>query len=159
MVSRKSGPGGRYFPPVSPPPAEVARRLKAARWLAGSVDANGKPRPLSTRELAARPPLPANRITANRLEEIEQMKITPPPMELERIALALGVPVYWLTSDESPLTNTPDVDQIMRAVSDLAAQVAALKTTPEGSPGDTAGTGGQGGSATAASQPRGRGTR
>jgi hypothetical protein len=34
---------------------EVSRRLKAARWLRGGVDSNGKPGALSRAELARHP--------------------------------------------------------------------------------------------------------
>jgi hypothetical protein len=82
-------------------PAEVSRRLKAARWLAGGVDAKGKPKELKVSELALRPPLPENGISANRLAEIEQLKITAPPMELEKIEEALGLPGWFFA--ESPV--------------------------------------------------------
>lgn len=74
---------------------EVSRRLKAARWLAGGVKDNGKPAELKASELARRDVLVENGITANRIEEIEQLKVTPRPMELEKIAQALGVPRDW----------------------------------------------------------------
>lgn len=69
---------------------EVALRLKAARWLAGALDESGKPAALSVGDLALRPPLPENRITKNRIEEIEQLKAAPRPMEVEKLAEALG---------------------------------------------------------------------
>lgn len=78
---------------------EVSRRLKAARWLAGDVDANGKPRALPIADLAQREELVSNRVSANRLEEIEQMKTAARPVELREIARALEVPETWFDPD------------------------------------------------------------
>jgi len=83
-----------------PSPAETSRRLKAARWLAGDTDKKGRPKQLKIAELAQREPLPENGISKNRLEEIEQMKITAPPMELEKIAVALDVPIEWFSTEK-----------------------------------------------------------
>lgn len=71
----------------------ISRRLKAARWLAGEGrDTRGAVAPLSAKALAARPRLVANKITASRIEEIEQERVDARDMELEQIALALGQP-------------------------------------------------------------------
>lgn len=78
---------------------EVSRRLKAARWLAGDVGPDGKPRALSVAELAQRDELVNNRISANRLEEIEQIKTQARPVELREIARALEVPEQWFDED------------------------------------------------------------
>jgi transcriptional regulator with XRE-family HTH domain len=103
-----------------PRPAEVSRRLKAARWLAGGLDEKGKPKPLSVKELAALRPLPENGISANRLEEIEQMKITAPPMELEKIAQALELPDDWFTAEAPQVSRgLAALDQLQQALVDL----------------------------------------
>lgn len=75
--------------------AEVSRRLKAARWLAGSVDEKGKPTPLSPQDLARDKRLIANKISANAIMEFEQTIRTARPMELRELAFALGVGPEW----------------------------------------------------------------
>lgn len=105
---------------------EISRRLKAARWLAGGEHTDGKPKALAVEELAARQPLPTQGITANRLEEIEQLKITPPPMELEQIALALRMPTDWF-SVEKVAPGRPDMDAIYDALRTLGGEVADLR--------------------------------
>lgn len=77
--------------------AEVSRRLKAGRWLAGGVDANGKPKELAPKQLADHRLLRANRITENRIREIEQLVTTARPVELAAIAEALRLPADWFT--------------------------------------------------------------
>ena len=81
-------------------PVEISRRLKAARWLAGGVDDRGRPVPLSPQELAEREPLRRNRITANAIMEIEQLKKQARPMELREIARALGLPEAWFSAEQ-----------------------------------------------------------
>lgn len=85
--------------------AEIARRLKAARWLAGdtTIDAKGKRRPtaLSPQELAMRSPLPENNITASLIGSIERMERHTPPMELDALAGALGVPSDYFSAELS----------------------------------------------------------
>jgi hypothetical protein len=75
--------------------AEVSRRLKAARWLVGRLDRKGRPTPLPISELALHPSLEKNRITPNRLEEIEQMKTEVRTVELLALADALGLPTWF----------------------------------------------------------------
>ena len=77
-------------------------RLKAARYLAGSVATDGRLRavPLTVENLAKRPELQANGISANRIEEIEQMRTDARPMELQLIAKVLGLPETWFTSED-----------------------------------------------------------
>lgn len=77
---------------------QISLRLKAARWLAGSerVRANsktGKPEAIALPipDLAKRSPLPENRIRANKLTEIEEMKTYVTPSQLALISEALGV--------------------------------------------------------------------
>jgi hypothetical protein len=81
--------------------AEVSRRLKAARWLVGSVNDKGKPRPMTTVELSAHQQLKANRITKNRLDEIEQLVSEARPVELLAIEEALGLD-RWFGSASRP---------------------------------------------------------
>ena len=118
--------------------AETSRRLKAARWLAGGVDAKGKPDELKREDLALRSPLPENGITANRLHEIEQMKIAARPMELDRIAEALGLPHEWFTSATLPVASAEAVRQsaeMLGPLLDAAAQ--AWMKAQEQAPQDT----------------------
>lgn len=80
---------------------QVSLRLKAGRWLAGGLERrdrpNAKPKAaaLGVSALAEHPVLMENSITRNRLEEIEQLKTRARPMELEKIAGALGQPPDW----------------------------------------------------------------
>lgn len=83
--------------------AEIARRLKAARWIAGSTqpktDGKGKipheVAALSPADLASRHPLPENGITATLIGAIERMERPTKPMELAALAEALGMPREW----------------------------------------------------------------
>jgi transcriptional regulator with XRE-family HTH domain len=81
-----------------PSAIEISSRLKAARWLVGS--SGSKPAPLSVEELVQRKPLKKNKITKNRIEEIEQAKTEARSMELEKIAEALGLPHAWFTAED-----------------------------------------------------------
>jgi hypothetical protein len=87
-------------------PDEISRRLKAARWLLGSL-VDGKAKALTTAELAAHPVLIANRISKNRLEDIEQLRINGGPRrwELEQLEEALGLPGWFGVLDEKRATD------------------------------------------------------
>lgn len=138
--------------------AEVSRRLKAARWLAGGTNEKGLVAPLETRDLAQRPQLAENRISANRLEEIEQLKVDARPMELDKIAEAMGLPSSWFRATKvAPLTL--DVPAAMEAVRNLAEQIADLEATHAPPLSGTPGTAEQDGSLEAGHQSHGRGTR
>jgi hypothetical protein len=106
--------------------AEVARRLKAARWLAGSVS-------------------PSERGKTGyevRLGAIERMERHTPPMELQAIAGALRLPVdYFEMERVAPVR--PDVDQVEAAARTLSSAIAALGATPVQPPSGTPGTAGQ----------------
>lgn len=96
-----------------PTAIEISLRLKAARWLVGS--SGDKPAPLSVEALAKRRPLVQNKITKNRIEEIEQAKTTARSMELEKIADALGLPHAWFTAkDWRPLIRNEPPGQDSR---------------------------------------------
>lgn len=111
-------------------PAEISRRLKAARWLAGGVNDKDQPRALDVNELAQRAPLPDNNITANRIREIEQLEAKARPMELDKIAEALGMPADWFTVEKvAPIT--PNTAVIRDALSRLTEQVAGLAATQQ----------------------------
>jgi hypothetical protein len=82
---------------------EISLRLKAARFLAGSASVRsgtksdkGQAIALRPEELALRPPLPENRITANKLREIEAMKTYVTPGQVALIGQALGVDLEHL---------------------------------------------------------------
>jgi transcriptional regulator with XRE-family HTH domain len=116
--------------------AEVARRLRAARWLAGEHREKppGKRRgkveyeiaALSPEDLAKRQPLVENNISATLLGSIERMERHTPPMELDAIARALGVPATWFELDApSPESVDETDDQISRAAALLAPQLLA----------------------------------
>lgn len=115
---------------------EVSRRLKAARWLAGGVNDKGQVFALETRDLAQCPQLVENKISVNRLEEIEQLKVDARPMELDKIAEAMGLPASWFRAPKvAPLTL--DVPVVMDAVRNLAEQIEALEATRVPPPVDT----------------------
>lgn len=96
-----------------PERVRVSLRLKAGRYLAGRADDDGKPIALPVDELAKNPLLVANRITRNRLEEIEQTKTSARPMELEKIAVALGLPEDWFAALGSA-TQLDDAEHLLR---------------------------------------------
>jgi transcriptional regulator with XRE-family HTH domain len=114
----------------------ISLRLKAARHLHGRVDDKGKVIPMPVGEVADLPDVRDNGISKNRLEEIEQMKIDARPMELERIALALGMPADWFSS-ETPVRRSEDaLDVLQRALADLGlAPAPSQGASPSGGPG------------------------
>jgi transcriptional regulator with XRE-family HTH domain len=81
---------------------QVSLRLKAARYLAGRAGSQGVV-PLPVSELAEHPLLRDNRITRNRIEEIEQMKVTARPLELDALARALELPRDWFSEPQDRL--------------------------------------------------------
>lgn len=105
--------------------AEISRRLKAARWLAGGVDDNGRVIPLSPEDLAQRAPLADNGITANAIREIEQLKKDARPMELREICRALDLdarffdeyrPSYVVWTDAA--IDQASTDELTRAAAE-----------------------------------------
>lgn len=101
----------------------ISRRLKAARWLAGT-GRNGKGTlvPLPAAELARHELLVRNGITASRIEEIEQERVDARPMELEKIGLALGVSEGWFDVGERGRVSD---EQLRRAAELLGPQLLA----------------------------------
>lgn len=88
--------------------AEIARRLKAARWLFGEhrEKRSGKgfeAVSLSAEKLAELEPLPSNEITAYRIGTIERMEHHTPPMELNAIADALGIAHAYFRPEDGPV--------------------------------------------------------
>jgi transcriptional regulator with XRE-family HTH domain len=79
--------------------ADISRRLKAARALAG----------VKVAELADRQQLRANGITANLVGEIERQERDARPMELRVIAEALELPGWFFTAELGPSTPAPSV--------------------------------------------------
>lgn len=108
--------------------ATVSRRLKAARWLAGTGrNDRGQVVPVMAAELAELEPLVQNRLSKSRIEEIEQERTDARPMELRVIEDALGLPTGWF---DDPLGG----DRENRLLDRLEA---ILATTPElGDPGE-----------------------
>jgi len=98
---------------------QVSLRLKAARYLAGRAGNQGVV-PIPVPELAEHPLLRDNRITRNRIEEIEQMKVTARPLELDALARALDLPPEWF-SDVRARPPTPD-EQASRSSTDDRAR-------------------------------------
>jgi hypothetical protein len=85
---------------------QVSLRLKAARYLAGRAGSQGV-MPIPVPELAEHPLLRDNRITRNRIEEIEQMKVTARQLELDALARALDLSPEWFSQahDRPPLAD------------------------------------------------------
>lgn len=86
--------------------AEIARRLKAARWLLGDAERakgrDGKPHrvgwkaiPVPADRIVARSPLAENGWKADRLGKIERMERNTTPMELDALEVALGLPGWF----------------------------------------------------------------
>ena len=97
-------------PMADPYRIQVSLRLKAARYLAGRAGSQGV-MPLPVPELAEHPLLRDNRITRNRIEEIEQMKVTARPLELDALARALDLPQGWFARAED---GPPIPDALVR---------------------------------------------
>lgn len=115
--------------------AEIARRLKAGRWLAGTqIDETGKGRvgravrALSVVELAGLPVLRDNEITASMLGTIERMERHTTPNQLQSIAEGLGLGDDWFE---------PALSLLVRDHQEQAAAHLATLAEPDGaSPGD-----------------------
>lgn len=121
--------------------ALISLRLKAARWLAGTVQeapakrAGDEPKrtvnTLRVEELAKRRPLQDNGITKNRLEEIEQLKVDARPMELDAIAAALGLPNTWFADPaEDDAIGDGELETLLRQVQELTEAHALEVDTP-----------------------------
>lgn len=102
---------------------QTSLRLKAARHLAGRLGEKGKRGqraiPLPVGELADHELLRQNGVTANRLEEIEQMKTDARPMELEKIALALDLSPEWFQADVVPPLAQTELAERLAALEEL----------------------------------------
>lgn len=103
---------------------EVSLRLKAGRLLQGFHGPKGATG-LPIRELVKLSPLAENRVTVNRLQDIEQMKESPArEVELRMVAKALGLPPQWFGyEDEDERKNA--INEQMRQV--LQALTAAAQ--------------------------------
>lgn len=119
-----------------PDAVEISRRLKAARMLAGATDEKGRPIPLAARDLAALPALVENKISANTIEEIEQLKRDARPMELREIARALDLPDDYF--DAERLFNRVDYDDLVRRLVSLVEEHGPQ--TAHGAPAPSAAT-------------------
>jgi hypothetical protein len=106
-----------------PERVRISLRLKAGRYLAGYADGDGKPTALSVEELAQHPLLVANRITRNRLEEVEQTKTAARPMELEKIAVALGLGDDWFAAEPSLVSQLDDAERVLREAVQVAREL------------------------------------
>jgi len=132
-----AAPYGRPMPKNRDRAAD-SRRLKAARWLAGKDRRNkrGQLIALPVTELAEMEPLKRNRISASRLEEIEQERTEARDMELEKVAEALGLPTSFLL-EGSPATPEDRVAEelglLRKQVDDLAVSLSSgERTTAQG---------------------------
>lgn len=102
--------------------AADSRRLKAARWLAGTGrNDRGQLIALPVAELAGMEPLKRNRISASRLEEIEQERTDARDMELEKVAEALELPASFLLRGTATAS-----DAVLDELRELREQVGAL---------------------------------
>lgn len=120
--------------------AEVARRLKAARWLAGSTRPTERGKTgyevtaISPTDLAARPHLTENEISATKLGAIERMERHATPMELERIALGLGMPADYFRQPSGDHARSiaemlQEQTALLREIRRLAAALPTDETT------------------------------
>lgn len=74
---------------------QISLRMKAARHLRGHAGMKGAT-PMPIEDVAKLPELVDEGVTANRLTEIEQMKVRAPRRsELEAFRAALGMPADW----------------------------------------------------------------
>jgi transcriptional regulator with XRE-family HTH domain len=95
--------------------AEVSRRLKAARALAG----------VKVSELAEREALRANGITANLIGETERQERDARPMELRVIAEALDLPSWFFTTDLNASSPPPGN---MEVADEMGARLEGFET-------------------------------
>lgn len=109
---------------------QVSLRIKAARYLAGSRATSGKQEgsavPLGIAELAQHPLLVDNKISKSRIAEIEQMKVDARPMELEKLAEALGVSHDFLLSPVRPRSDQEQDEALIDAMRGLARRAEQL---------------------------------
>lgn len=132
--------------------AELARRLKAARWLAGGVREAEKGRAgyevyaITADELASRPGMAENQMTASKIGSIERMERHTPPMEVTVLARVLGMPETWFSGDDT--SSSPAFDQLRQLLDDLGLAPDPSQEEPRapsgdrGRPGRSAGTAG-----------------
>lgn len=115
--------------------AEIARLLKAARWLLGAPQpkagvAEGsvewKLRELSPAELASRSPLVENDITAPKIARLERMERSATPIELDMIERALGLPGWFDHVRTDPLDPPIELTRRPRARVPIAARLPPL---------------------------------
>lgn len=128
--------------------AEIARRLKAARWLAGGCrtknGGNGvEPVALTAEELADRQPLKSNGITAYRIGTIERMEHHTPPMELDAIADALGVARrYFRPEDQAPVlpvtgeASSSEIADLLRTQNQILQDIRTATSDNRAAAGD-----------------------
>lgn len=89
---------------------------------------------LPVSELVERAPLKENRISQNRVEELEQARVNEPrSMELEKIAEALSLPRGWFSEPDlaklipaeaarTPLPMDPSAEALRKDLEDAARQ-------------------------------------
>lgn len=131
--------------------AEVARRLKAARWIRGDVrpvvDGKGKTGfevfALTPEDLAKRQGMAENQMTASKIGSIERMERHTPPMEIAVLANALDLPDGWFAAEPSELATSRGVDLLQQALADLGlvpdptpAEDEPTDNEPDHPPGD-----------------------
>lgn len=74
---------------------QISLRMKAARYLAGSRGEKGGATALPNKEVAQRGPLLNEKVSANKLEEVEQMRATLRGSEMDAYIAALRLPADW----------------------------------------------------------------
>lgn len=114
---------------------QISLRLKAARFLAGNArvrpsSKTGKPEAIALplEELALRPGLAENRITLNKLGEIEQMVTQVTPSQVQLIGRALGVDLEELPLLEpAPKATLDAADPLVQALQEGAQETGQRK--------------------------------
>jgi hypothetical protein len=109
----------------------VALRLKAARYLSGHRSDDGRAVPMPIADVIALPGLRDNRMSRNRLEEIEQMKTDARPMELAAIADAMNLPAGWFGDLRLAAISQWLTTARQELVPDVQAQTQGPATAPE----------------------------
>lgn len=122
--------------------AELARRLKAARWLQGGVRkaetgrAGYEVYAVTAEELATRPGMAENQITASKIGSIERMERHTPPMEIAVIARALGMAEAWFTAPAADVASSPAFGQLQQLLVDLGLVPGTLPEEPRAASDD-----------------------
>lgn len=91
--------------------------------LAGNLDEKGRVQALPVAALVEFDVIAKNRISQNRIEDIEQLKVDARPMELQTIAAALSLPFDWFARGGGETLSQPIADLLAAVERDARARL------------------------------------